>query len=192
MGTQMENSPKSRVPSALLTSVVGVSVVTAFAAWSPPSFRKLVLFAVAYGLCVGGIAIWSAKEFGLNRLPAIVLTVALTMAGLGMIAWRGYHEYWVEVAAAAKADADQAMARNIIEAAAEHDPQLAAQLAVEGETRELNFADYLAHRVKPLGEWSQPWPIVFWGAEVLLASACSAFLVSSQLRSPTTLTEEQT
>lgn len=188
----MENSHKSRVANALLTSIAGAVVLTAFAAWSSPTFRKLGLFSLAYGLCVGGIVGWSAREFGLKRVPAIVLAVALTMTGFAVIASKGYHEYRTEVTAAARVEPDQAMARNIIEAAAEHDPQFAAQLEKERKAKELSFGDYLALRVRPLGEWSQPWPVVFWGAEVLLATLCGAFLVSRQMRSSPVMVEEQT
>ncbi|MCA9076454.1 MAG: hypothetical protein KDA93_15610 [Planctomycetaceae bacterium] len=177
---------------AMLAAVIGVAVLTAFAAWSPPSIRKLLLFSVAYGLCVGAIVNRAAKDSGIRRLIAVGLTLGLTVTGLMVIAVRGHRQFEAEKTAAVKAAPDQAMARSIIEAAAVHDPQLAAQLAEEAETRELSFGDYLALRVRPLGEWSQPWPVVFWGAEVLLAAACSGFLVSRQLRSPTISTEEQT
>lgn len=188
----MSTNSASRPALASITAAIGVAVLTAFAAWSPPSFRKLVLFSLVYGLCVGGIVVWAAKEFGFKRLPAVVLGIGLTIAGLCLIAFRGHQQFQAEQAAAAKADADQAMARNIIESAAAHDPELAASLAEEQRQVESSFANYLALRVKPLGEWSQPWPIVFWAVEVLLAAACSGFLVSQQLPSPTIVTEEQT
>ncbi len=188
----MEDSRPSQPVFALIAAVAGVAVLTAFAAWSPPSFRKLALFSIAYGLCVGGIVVWAAKEFGLARVLAIILSVGLTTTGLGLIAVRGHQQFQAEQMAVTKADPEQAMARNIIEAAAAQDPELAATLAAERRDNEPSFANYLALRVKPLGEWQQPWPVVFWGVEVLLATVCGAFLVSRQLRSPTVVTEEQT
>jgi len=186
----MEDAQPSRPVTAMMAAIISVAVLTAFAAWSPPSFRKLVLFSLAYGLCVGAIIVWAAKEFGLTRLPAVALTIGLTFTGLGVITLRGHQQLRAEQAAAAKADSDQAMARNIIEAAAAQDPELAASLAVERLGDRSSFADYLALRVKPLGEWQQPWPGVFWGVELLLAAASGYFLVSQQLRSPTVVAEE--
>lgn len=188
----MEDSRESRTAIALICSIAGVAVLTAFAAWSPPSFRKLVLFSLAYGVCAGGILAWSANEFGLKRRLAVIMTVVLTATGLGLVAIRGYQQYQAEQAATAKADPEQAMARNIMEAAAANDPQLAEQLSEEKDKGRMSFPDYLALRVRPLGEWRQPWPTVFWGTEVILAAACGAFLVSRQLRSPLELTDEQT
>ncbi len=176
--------PSTRPFASVLTAIVGVAVLTAFAAWSPPSFRKLVLFSLAYGLCVGGIVVWAAKEFGLKRSFAGALTVGLTTTGLGMIALRSHQLFRGEQIAAAKADPDWAMARSIINAAAAQDPQLAATLTEEHHQTVPSFTDYLAMRVTPLGEWQKPWPVVFWGAEVLFATACGVFLVARKLRSP--------
>jgi len=181
-----------RPVAGLLAGGIGVAVLTAFAAWSPPSFRKLVLFSLAYGLCVGGIVIWAAKEFGLARRGAVALTLVLTIAGLGLIAVRGHQQFQAEQAAAAKADPEQAMARNIMEAAAASDPKLAADLAEQQDSSHLSFTDYLALRVRPLGEWQQPWPVVFWGCELLLAAACGAVLVSRQLRPSPVVAKDQT
>ncbi|MSR57446.1 MAG: hypothetical protein EXS05_07220 [Planctomycetaceae bacterium] len=41
----------------------------------------------------------------------------------------------------------------------------------------LTFAGYLEHRIpKAWGRWPNPWPAIFWGAEVLLASSLGAWL----------------
>ena len=188
----MAEAQELRTVSALTASIAGVAVLTAFAAWCPPSFRKLVLFSVAYGLCVGGIAVWSASEFGLKRLSAVIMAVILTATGLGLIAARGFQQYRAEQSATATADPAQAMARSIMESAAATYPELADDLTRKRGDIQRSFGDYLALRVRPLGEWEQPWPMVFWGAEVVLAAACGACLVSRKLRSPPELTDEQT
>ncbi len=178
----MQESRPSRPIVALPVAVIGMAVLTAFAAMVPVGVRKLLLFSVAFGLCCGAIVLWAAREFGLVRQWAVCLTVPLVFLGLSLIAVQGHRQLRAERAEAAKENPEQAMALGILEAAAESDPQLAAELDRRRRERAPAFADYLALRVSPLGEWPQPWPFVFWGAEMLFAGAAGGLLVSRQLR----------
>ncbi len=178
----MQESRLSRPVIGLLAAIAGVCVLTAFAAMVPVGARKLLLFSVAFGLCAGGIVLWAAREFGLARRWAVCLTVPLVLGGLSLIAVQGHRQLRAERAEAAKADPQQAMALGILEAAAESDPQLAADLDRRRREQDPAFADYLALRVSPLGEWPQPWPTLFWGAEMLLAGAAGGLLVFRRLR----------
>ncbi|MBX3436722.1 MAG: hypothetical protein KF861_04465 [Planctomycetaceae bacterium] len=173
----MPDPQRIRPVLAVLAILGAVGVWTAFAALAPTGMRKLVLFPVAFGLGTGAIVAWAAREFHLEKRWAAVLTVPLVMAGLCLIASRGLSELRAEQAAIV-APAEQSMARAILEAAAQNDPTLAQELAAPDSTSVPSLSDYLAFRVRPLGEWSQPWPSVFWGAEILLASVAGAWTAS--------------
>lgn len=174
----------SRPVVAALVAVAGVAVLTAFAATAPVAMRKLVLYSVAFGMCGGSIVVWAAREFGLTRRWAMGLTVPLVVAGLMLVAAQGLRQLRNEQAAAATDDPRQAMARSILEAAAEDNPELASALQRERRERVPSFADYLALRVRPLGEWRQPLPILFWVGEVFVAAVAGALVASRVLRQP--------
>jgi hypothetical protein len=57
--------------------------------------------------------------------------------------------------------------------------------ATEARRLHRSFYGYLANRIpeKKWGQWSYPWPAVFWGAEVLLGSTLGAWLAFLTLRS---------
>jgi hypothetical protein len=47
-----------------------------------------------------------------------------------------------------------------------------------------SFGGYLAHRIPPSwGNWSAPWPALFWGTEILIGSCVGAWLMLIALRS---------
>jgi len=164
----------------LLAAAAGVAVLTAFASLVPQGGRKLLLFSLLYGLSVGALVSWSAREFALGRRSASLLAGCLIMAGLAVIAAQGHRQLLSEYAAAARSDPKQALGRRILEAAAEHEGTPASpdaeRLDDERGGAGPSFFDYLALRVQPLGEWPRPWPEVFWGFEVALAAAAGGWL----------------
>jgi hypothetical protein len=152
--------------------------LTAFTAWVPQEGRKLLLFSIAFALCVGGIAVWVAREYRLSRRWAVMQSMSLTIAGLVLIAVQGHRELCAE---RKKAEKEESLLVAILEATADPDSALAE---MEARHRAPSFADYLALRVQPLGEWPQPWPWVFWISEILLAAAAGMLLVARLLRTP--------
>jgi hypothetical protein len=44
--------------------------------------------------------------------------------------------------------------------------------------RDLTFSGYLDRRIASWGRWPAPWPVVFWGCELLVASALAGAMVS--------------
>jgi hypothetical protein len=47
----------------------------------------------------------------------------------------------------------------------------------------LTFHGYLSRRIpREWGKWSSPWPLLFWGTEVVLSSALGAWLALRTLR----------
>jgi hypothetical protein len=152
--------------------------LTAFTAWVPQEGRKLLLFSMAFALCVGGIVVWVAREYRLSKRWAVIQSVSLTIAGLVLIAVQGHRELRAE---RKKAEMEESLLVTILEAI--DDPNSALAEMVQRH-RLPSFADYLALRVLPLGEWPQPWPWVFWIAEILLAAAAGMLLVIRLLRTP--------
>lgn len=189
--TDPTKRPVARPATGLLICTLGAGVLTAFAALAPAGMRKLVLFSMGYGLCFGGIVLWSAREFRLPRIWCVAVTPLLIVAGLMAIAIQGHRQLRAEKAAAAgAAAAEQKMAQSILDAAAKHDPALAAQLGRQRPDHHTSFIDYLALRVRPLGEWAAPWPVVFWSVEVLLAAAAGTLLVVRVRSTPVDSVEE--
>lgn len=166
--------------SGLLLAVAGVLVLTALASWAPAAFRKLGLFSIFYGGCVGGLCGWSLREASVPRRGTLFLAAVLTLAGLVAIAVHGAWRFREEQQAAANADPQQAMALNVLQAAADTDPEIAADLAARRQRMNPTFRDYLAVRTRALGEWQFPWPSAFWAAEIFV-SAGAAMVVAHRL-----------
>jgi hypothetical protein len=59
------------------------------------------------------------------------------------------------------------------------------QEAIEAQRLRRSFYGYLANRIpeEKWGKWSYPWPAVFWGTEVLLASTLGTWIAYLTLRS---------
>ena len=49
---------------------------------------------------------------------------------------------------------------------------------------DLQFRGYLSRRVSTLGNWPQPWPTVFWWAEVILGSTLGSWLAWRSISRP--------
>jgi hypothetical protein len=60
----------------------------------------------------------------------------------------------------------------------------ARQAEFEARQLQRSFYGYLANRIdaEKLGKWSDPWPVVFWSVEVLVASTVGAWLALRALR----------
>ncbi|MGE0375236.1 MAG: hypothetical protein AB7I48_28310 [Planctomycetaceae bacterium] len=189
--TGIAHKPASHPALGLLMCVIAAGVLTAFVALAPAGIRKLLLFATGYGLSCGGIVLWCAREFGVPKRWSVAMTPLLIVAGLGVIALQGQRQLRAEqAAAAAAAAAEQKLAQSLFDAAAEQDPALAAQLNRQRSEQAPSFVDYLALRVRPLGEWGPPWPVVFWSVEVLLAAAAGTLLVLRMIHTPPAPIEE--
>ena len=113
----------------------------------------------------------------MRRWIAGLLVITFTLMSLTATAFRGWTQLKEDRQLAAKSSPEQAMAVRMMESAADDDPEIAAELAVLRRRLIPTFADYLAIRTKPLGEWRQPWPIVFWGGEILLACVAGVVVV---------------
>jgi hypothetical protein len=152
------------------------------AAHLPPIFKKLGLFAVAYGLLVGLMACWLDQFTGRFRehlgirAAAVVL---LTLLGQVGIAVESFRIDRAEQQRREQADPKQLLARRLLESAAEPpDPKSQATLNEfrrEYASTGLSFADYLRFRVSGIGIRSQSVAVVFWGIEVALGGLAAGW-----------------
>lgn len=161
---------------------VGAAVLTALASVLPAGARKLVLFAVAFGMGTGLIAAYAARHFATPRRVVLTLVPLLTLAGLMFIAHRTWREYQRLQQAADIENRRNAPASAMLEAIAADDPETARMLEREQAATAPGFLQYLAVRTRPLGEWSQPWPLLFWIGELVLACVGGLLVADRMLR----------
>jgi hypothetical protein len=158
-------------------AVVGVAVLTAVASVMPAGARKLVLFAIAFGVATGWMVAAAAKQFATPRRVALLLVPLLTTAGLGFVAQRTWREYQSLQRTADIENPRRSAPSPMLEAIAVSDPETAKMLERERSSEAPGFLEYLAVRTRPLGEWPEPWPVLFWGGELLLATLAGLLVV---------------
>lgn len=162
--------------------LVGLTALVLAAAHTPGRIRLLGLFAVAFGcVCGWGLArVATALKVNAGRLTAAIIAgvlIAAAETGLTLESWRLYvvelrQIYDPEASTEVVGKGQPFVPPSVLKKARED-----RQRVLEEKSR---FATYVQHRVKNLGEWPSPWPIVFWAAEVLLGTAAgvAAFLAS--------------
>jgi hypothetical protein len=189
----------------LLIGAIGVGFLFLAAVYAPqrvklPLISPLVLGAVAgwgLGALAGGrkalpavfviaasVCLIAAGEFGRTvetyrrELPALRRQIEINLQHHD-IADR-LDETLLEPDAVAQTPegAGLSLDRSAVERAARLRADERAQLE-----RLATFAGYLEHRIPPQwGRWPAPWPEIFWGAEILLASTLGAFIATRNLR----------
>ena len=179
-------APRSVTPSYLqwlLLSSVAVFVLTLCAVHAPSRIKLLGLFAVAYGLLAGWGTGQLARISGIHsrRIVAIV-SFGVIIAGQVGMALESHRLFAAELRRQYQADPIAALLKQL---PFPQQPKDQAKLkeTIEQNRRErarrlaelTSFSAYLQHRVKSLS-WSQPWAVLLWAVEVLLASAAGAFL----------------
>jgi hypothetical protein len=162
-------------------AVVGAVVLTAVASVMPAGTRKLVLFAVVFGMGTGWIVAAAAGQFAAPRRTALLMVPLLTITGLGFVAQRTWREYQALQRAADVEHPQHSALSPMLEAIAANDPETAQMLQREQSLQAPSFLEYLAVRTRPLGEWRNPWPTLFWVGELLLASLAGLLVAHRML-----------
>ena len=157
----------------LLLAIIGVLGLAELAALLPAAVRKIVLFSVAYGIVSGLIVSWIAADQRLSTALAVPLTGLLVVSGLLLIGYRSFDQLRTARLESLENASGEGFDKLVVR-------QLTAQ---NPELMETGFSDYLIYRLQPLGRWRQPWPAVFWGAEIAAAALAGAFVVSRRLTS---------
>jgi hypothetical protein len=182
--------------TGLFCCLVGLTALTLAAAHAPGRIRLLGLFAVAFGaVCGWGLARGAAyfavtvmpvdsslkrKQRNDNSRPSLALQasimrlvivgvlIAAAETGLTLESWRLYvvelrKLYDPEASTEAVGGGQPFVPDSLLKQAREERQQVLVEKS--------RFAAYLQHRVKELGDWSAPWPAVFWLGELLLGTA---------------------
>lgn len=175
----------------LLLMLVAAAVLTAFSSVAPAGLRKLVLFAVGFGLVTGVLVAWAARENRVSRRVALLVSTILILAGLSVTAARSHAQLVAAQQAANRQNPDNLMGLNMLREAAANDSEVADILVRRQRQLHPEFVDYLATRVTHLGEWSQPWPVVFWIGELCLAVVAGGIVVVRGTPEQSLATSEQ-
>jgi hypothetical protein len=171
------------LPSWVVLFTLAASATALAAAHLPPVFKKLGLFALAYGLLVGLIGVWLAQFApairSQLRLGTIVVFL-LALAGQVGIALESYRIYRSEQQRRELVDPQQALARRLLESATEPpDPRSQAALDEFRRSRggaDASFGGYLQFRVSNIGIQSRHLAWLFWSAELLLGGLAAGWV----------------
>ncbi len=168
----------------LLLTIAAAALAIAFAHF-PPTFKKLGLFAVAYGVLVGVAGVWLAPSAErVRRRPwlSTFLVVILAIAGQIGIAAESFRVERAEEQRLERANPNQLLARRLLESAQEP-PDAKSRASLDEFRRNYNragdsFGDYLEFRVSNLGIRSKWGASLFWVAEVALGGLAAGWIFS--------------
>jgi hypothetical protein len=184
--TPSESRPPSSMGglvSWIVLLAIAASALALAAAHLPPIFKKLGLFAVAYGVVLGLISAW-LKQFtpglGSRRRLATAVVVVLAVAGDVGIAAESFRIERSKQSARENADPKQLLARKLVESASEP-PAGMSQEALEELRRSYggpghSFGDYLQYRVSSIGIHSKQAAAGFWGIELILGGLAAGWV----------------
>jgi hypothetical protein len=156
---------------------LGTAILTVVAVHAPARIKLIGLFSIAFGMVVGfGLGIL-ARSLGLTRNTASVMTiVGVIAAGLvGMTVES--HRLWSakEWDAFQKSPAGQMAMRTARSEQAPDDLKASVQESIDRQRESLQFRSYLTRRISTTGNWKEPWPLIFWLAEIALASTAGSW-----------------
>jgi hypothetical protein len=177
------------VLSWIVLLVIAACALSLAAAHLPPIFRKLGLFAVAYGLLLGLIGDWlsqfTPKVYTTRRLGAAIVFV-LALAGQIGIALESYRLDRSERERRERSDPKETLARRLLESA--NEPSDAKSRATFDEfrrsysSRGASFGEYLQFRVSGIGIQSKGIGALFWGVEIVLGALAASWVFLRRTR----------
>jgi hypothetical protein len=169
--------------SWIVLLAIAASALALAAAHLPPIFKKLGLFAVAYGVVLGLIGAW-LKQFtpglGSRRRLATAVVVVLVVAGEVGIAAESFRIERSQQSGRERADPKQLLAKKLLESATE--PSDAKAQETLDELRRSyggpgnSFGDYLQYRVSSIGIHSKWAAAPFWGIELILGGFAAGWV----------------
>ena len=166
----------------VLLTIAAAAFAIAFAHF-PPTFKKLGLFAVAYGVLVGLAGVWLAPSAErVRRRPWLwtFLVVILAIAGQIGIAAESFRVERAEEQRLERTNPNQLLARRLLESAREP-PDAKSRASLDEFRRNYrrasdSFGDYLQFRVSSLGIQSKGGAAFFWAAEVALGGLAAGWV----------------
>jgi hypothetical protein len=177
--------------SWLALLAIGTCTLTLAAAHLPPVFKKLGLFAIAYGSLLGLAGAWRSQFApGLRTRRGLGMAVVFVFALAGQIgiAAESYRIDRTERERRERSDPKRALANRLLESAAE--PSDAKSQAALAELRRAysspgdSFGDYLQFRVSGIGVRSKRVAAWFWAIELLLGGQAAVWAFCRWSRAP--------
>lgn len=172
---------RSSIWVCLVAGLVMTTALALAAAHSPPRIRLIGLFSIAFGLAVGWLLarLVEKLDVGLSRRALGAAAAVFTVCGLIGSTWETVR---LNEAQKPKSGTDTVAARLIEQIrsqsnAGNHDETPGLTSPVETSSLVV-FRRYLAHRLRPLGELSSPWPEIFWCVELCAAAAASVWMAT--------------
>jgi hypothetical protein len=175
--------------SWIVLLVIATCGLALAAAHLPPIFKKLGLFAVAYGLLLGLIGGWlsqfTPKVYKTRRLGAAVV-FALALAGQTGIALESYRLDRSERERLERSDPKETLARRLLESA--NEPSDPKSRATFDEFRRsyskpgASFDEYLQFRVSGIGIQSKRRAALFWGVEIVSGALAASWVFLRRTR----------
>jgi xanthosine utilization system XapX-like protein len=155
--------------AACLLATIAVSLV---AAQAPPRIRLIGIFPVMLGLLIGGLVVWLAEKLDAvaSRRFQVVAAMLLAVGGWGGLTWETFRRDEV----LSVKSANQELAARLMK---EFEQQTnTPHLELDRPTTVKAFRAYLARRVQQLGDWSRPWPELFWGLELVMTGVAAGWV----------------
>ncbi|WP_010588160.1 hypothetical protein [Schlesneria paludicola] len=171
----------------LMVSSLATTALTLVSAHAPPRIRLIGLFSIAFGALVGWAIVQLAIRFDamLPRRIVGLTAVVLTIAGLIGCMIETYRQTrWPDSPKGQMSAQLHDLGLKMVE---EMNRQIkpsdtASQVDLYAT---MSFRRFLARRLAQLGEWSSPWPELFWAAEIGLAAVTSFWVATrSMLNTP--------
>lgn len=167
----------------LAAGLLSVGILSLTASFAPTVFKRLLVFYAVFGVACGMVLVWLAAELRppwKRSLP--VWGAGLCLLGGINLGWLSFQHFQKARAEYAAAHPRDAALQSMLENLSKNDPELKARYEEENRRIHPRFQDFLQHRISPLGDWKTPWPELFWGLELFLASGCCAGTI--RLKSP--------
>lgn len=182
MGTPEEHPdllPLENRPPAIMEWLIGcllvaviLSLVTTYV---PAPLKKIGLYFVLCGGLMGWLTAFIGRECSIVSRKALrTAGFVFALASLLNLSWLSSRALLKESEAALEKSPEAKLARTFSEQP-NGDPQTRESFRRRYQP---GFVDYLQVRVSPLGDWSAPWPVVFWGMELLAGSLCGAWMAA--------------
>ena len=162
----------------LVMSAVVLTAMALAAAHLPSRIKLLVLFTMAYGLLAAWMLAWLSRVTNVSRGRPMSIVSCLLIAAtcVGMV-FESHRLYAADKLRLRKQNPAALMGNQLLKSSEVPADVKESFRQAEQEQQQLrSFPGYLRYRVSSLGLWSHPWPALFWGFEVILASLTGGWL----------------
>jgi hypothetical protein len=145
---------------------------------SPPRIRLIGLFSVAFGLAVGWLLarLVDQLESPASRRAIGVASAVFTLCGLIGSTWETSRLNEIQETKRVNEVLEARLLEQTLKMAGDREGNISLPSLPKASMSLTVFRGHLARRIRPLGEWSSPWPEAFWCLELIVAAAASAWI----------------